>query len=96
MLVGSLVVGIFATPFGTPLDPADARKRLRAVLKAAGVPEYTFHALRHAAATMMLAAGVNPKVAAPTVSAIIRPPSRSTATAGLSKRSVQVPTSASR
>jgi integrase len=55
---------IFATPFGTPLDPANARKRLRAVLKEANLPEYTFHALRHAAATMILVAGVNPKVAA--------------------------------
>lgn len=55
---------VFATPFGTPLDPANARKRLRAMLKKAELPDYTFHALRHAAATMMLAAGVNPKVAA--------------------------------
>jgi integrase len=56
---------VFVTPVGTPLDAANVRKRLRDALTAAGVSDkYTFHSLRHAAATLMLAAGVNPKVAA--------------------------------
>ncbi len=53
---------VFATRLGTPLDPTNALKRLKAAMKAAGLPSYTFHSLRHSA--MMLAAGVNPKVAA--------------------------------
>jgi integrase len=55
---------VFATPLGTAIDPTNALKRLQAVMRAAGLPIYTFHSLRHSAATMMLAAGVNPKVAA--------------------------------
>lgn len=56
---------IFATPLGTPLDPDNLNKRLKAALKRAGLAEhYTFHSLRHSAATMMLAAGVSPKTAA--------------------------------
>jgi integrase len=56
---------VFVTPLGTPLDAANVLKRLRVALKRAGLPaSYTFHSLRHSAATIMLAAGVNPKVAA--------------------------------
>jgi integrase len=55
---------VFATPLGTAIDPTNALKRLQAAMRAAGLPVYTFHSLRHSAATMMLAVGVNPKVAA--------------------------------
>ena len=56
---------IFATPLGTPLDSDNALKRFRASLKAAGITHrYTFHSLRHTAATTMLAAGISAKVVA--------------------------------
>ncbi len=55
---------VFATRLGTPLDPTNALKRLKAAMKAAGLLSYTFHSLRHSAATMMLAAHISPKVAA--------------------------------
>jgi integrase len=38
------------------------RESFKPALKAAGLPAVKFHALRHSAATMMLAAGVHPKV----------------------------------
>jgi integrase len=54
-----------ATPLGTPLDSDNALKRFRASLKAAGIAyRYTFHSLRHTAATTMLAAGISAKVVA--------------------------------
>lgn len=56
---------VFATPLGTPLDPSNVRKRLKAALTRAKLTDtHTFHSLRHSAATMMLAAGISPKVAA--------------------------------
>ena len=56
---------IFATPLGTPLDPSNVRKRLKESLARAELPDsYTFHSLRHSAATMMLAAGIDARVAA--------------------------------
>lgn len=56
---------IFATPLGTPLDSDNALKRFRASLKAAGITyRYTFHSLRHTAATTMLAASISAKVVA--------------------------------
>jgi len=56
---------VFATALGTPLNPSNVGHRFKTAVAQAGLPTvYTFHALRHAAATMMLAAGVNPKVAA--------------------------------
>jgi integrase len=56
---------VFPSELGTPLLESNVCHRLKAAVKRAGLPEgYTFHSLRHAAATLMLAAGVNPKVAA--------------------------------
>ena len=56
---------VFATPLGTPLDSDNALKRFRASLKSAGIAHrYTFHSLRHTAATSMLAAGISAKVVA--------------------------------
>ena len=56
---------VFATPLGTPMDEPNALKRFRASLRAAGVTHpYTFHSLRHTAATTMLAAGISAKVVA--------------------------------
>jgi integrase len=56
---------VFATPRGTPIDPDNMNKYFKADLKRAGLRTvYTFHSLRHSAATMLLAAGVNAKVVA--------------------------------
>jgi integrase len=56
---------VFATPRGTPIDPDNVNKQLKTVLKRTGIPEeYTFHSLRHSAATTLMAAGVSPKVVA--------------------------------
>jgi len=56
---------VFATPRGTPIDPDNVNKQLASALKRAGINErYTFHSIRHSAATMLMAAGVSPKVVA--------------------------------
>jgi len=48
---------VFATPIGTPLDPDNLTKHFHALCDRAGIPRRRFHALRHSAATLMLAAG---------------------------------------
>jgi integrase len=56
---------VFTTAIGTPLNASNVSHYFKRALKRAGLPEtYTPHKLRHATATMMLAAGVSPKVAA--------------------------------
>lgn len=56
---------VFSTPLGTPMDGPNALKRFRAALKSAGIAHrYTFHSLRHTAATTMLAAGIDARVVA--------------------------------
>lgn len=56
---------VFATATGTALNASNVCHYFKRALKQAGLSEtYTLHALRHASATMMLAAGVSPKVAA--------------------------------
>jgi integrase len=56
---------VFATPTGTPSDPSGTLKRFRSALRAAGLYDrYTFHSLRHTAATTMLTAGISAKVVA--------------------------------
>src|SRR5688500_16384230 len=64
---------VFTTPFGEPLDGSRlTERRLRPLMKTAGLPPIHFHDLRHTAATLMLSAGVNPKI----VSENARPPER--------------------
>ena len=55
---------MFADQDGQPLDEQGAvRRRFKAVTKAAGLPEtIRLYDLRHSCATLLLAAGVNPKV----------------------------------
>jgi integrase len=53
---------LFTTTRGTPLNPSNLIKAFRALLDAAGLPAIRFHDLRHTAATLMLAQGVNPKI----------------------------------
>jgi integrase len=55
---------VFATDIGAPLAPMTLLQRWYAVLRAAELPRMPFHATRHTAATLMLSAGVSPRVAA--------------------------------
>ncbi len=53
---------VFAYPGNKPLDPSTVNHAFARVLKEAGLPRIRFHDLRHTHATLMLVAGVNPKV----------------------------------
>jgi integrase len=48
---------VFTTPIGTPIDPDNLTKAFHTACDTAGVRRRRFHALRHSAATLMLAAG---------------------------------------
>ena len=52
---------VLTTTIGTPLDPRNADREFKAILKAAGLPAVRFHDLRHTAATLLLAQGVDPR-----------------------------------
>ncbi len=53
---------VFASLTGHPLDDSNLRRAFRRTLADAGLPRLRFHDLRHSAATLMLRAGVHPKV----------------------------------
>jgi integrase len=53
----------FTNEDGTPLEPDGFSKRFVRYAKQAGLPPIRLHDLRHTHASMLLAAGVNPKVA---------------------------------
>lgn len=53
---------VFAADFGTPLDPSNANHRFHKALERASLPNVRLHDLRHTAATLMLTAGIHPKV----------------------------------
>jgi integrase len=53
---------VFASEFGTPLDPMNAYHRFQKALVRAGLDHIRLHDLRHTAATLMLIADVHPKV----------------------------------
>jgi len=53
---------LFANPDGTPLNPNLVTTRFRALIKRAGLPHVRLHDLRHTHATLMLKAGVHPKI----------------------------------
>jgi len=50
---------IFTTPFGTAVDPRGASREFHAMLEKAKLPSVRFHDLRHTAATLLLAQGVD-------------------------------------
>lgn len=55
---------VFATHWGTPLQARNVIRAFKAALERAGLPRMVrVHDLRHTAATLMLDAGVHPKVA---------------------------------
>ncbi|WP_163195708.1 tyrosine-type recombinase/integrase [Clostridium thermarum] len=47
---------------GKPLDPHHVCQKFKALVEKHDFPELTFHGLRHTHATMLLLAGVHPKV----------------------------------
>jgi len=53
---------VFARPDGSPLDPGTVTKTFSRVLARAGLPHIRFHDLRHTHATLMLKAGIHPKI----------------------------------
>jgi len=53
---------VFVSPVGTALDPRNATRAWKSMLAASGVPNVRFHDLRHTAATLLRAQGVNPRV----------------------------------
>lgn len=54
---------VFCTSIGTHLNPTrDILDELKKLLQKAGLPDIRFHDLRHSAATLLLNAGVHPKV----------------------------------
>jgi hypothetical protein len=53
---------LFTRPDGSPLHPADVSDEFIELIRKAGLPPITLHGLRHGAATLALAAGVDMKV----------------------------------
>src|SRR5690606_30913897 len=55
---------VFARMDGQPLTPSQVSHHFAVLLRRAGLPRVRLHDLRHTHATMLLAAGVHPRVAA--------------------------------
>jgi len=53
---------VFTTTIGTPLEGPTVTHRFQLALKAAGLPRFRFHDLRHTCATLLLAQGVAPRL----------------------------------
>nr|WP_255287518.1 tyrosine-type recombinase/integrase [Bacillus thuringiensis] len=53
---------VMCTASGTPINPANVRRSLKALIKKAAVPKIRFHVLRHTHITLLLAKGVNVKI----------------------------------
>jgi integrase len=54
---------VFPTITGKPMDPRQAYDYYKEIIRELGLPNLRFHDLRHTAASLMLAWGINPKVA---------------------------------
>nr|MBA2304181.1 tyrosine-type recombinase/integrase [Acidobacteriota bacterium] len=50
---------VFTSPIGTAMEPRNVTRQFRALLVAAELPVIRFHDLRHTAATLLLAQGVD-------------------------------------
>lgn len=53
---------VFSHPGGKPLDPGVVSHTFAKVLRKAGLPHIRFHDLRHTHATLLLKAGIHPKI----------------------------------
>ena len=53
---------VFAHPDGTPWDPSTITHAFGRIIRKAGLPHVRLHDLRHTHATLMLKAGVHPKI----------------------------------
>lgn len=53
---------IFTTSNNTPISPRNLIRHFKSVIEELGLPDIRFHDLRHTHASLLLAAGVNPKV----------------------------------
>jgi integrase len=53
---------VFTTSTGRPISPRNVLRHFKGVIEKSGLPEIRFHDLRHTHATLLLAAGVHPKV----------------------------------
>ena len=52
---------VFTTPIGTPIGTHSLHRTFKAILRGAGLPDIRYHDLRHTAATLLLAQGVDPR-----------------------------------
>lgn len=52
---------VFTTPIGTPIDPDNCSKSVRAAMKAAGVRVVRMHDFRHGCVSVLLGLGVPPR-----------------------------------
>jgi integrase len=54
---------VFATENGTLINPSNLRNRsFKPLLRRAGLPDISFHDLRHTRATLLLSQGTHPKL----------------------------------
>ncbi len=53
---------VFAHPDGRPFDPSTVTHAFRKTMRKAGLPHIRLHDLRHTHATLLLSAGVHPKI----------------------------------
>ena len=53
---------VFCTSHGTPIAAANLRTEFKALLREAGLPDISFHDLRHSVATLLLGIGTHPKI----------------------------------
>ena len=52
---------VFTTTIGTPLGTQSLHRSFKSILRNAGLPDIRYHDLRHTAATLLLAQGVDPR-----------------------------------
>jgi len=53
---------VFSHPGGKPMDPSTVSHAFTRILRQAGLPHIRFHDMRHSYASLLLQAGVHPKV----------------------------------
>ena len=52
---------MFTTTIGTPVERGRLHKTFKTMLRSASLPDIRYHDLRHTAATLLLAQGVDPR-----------------------------------